>query len=275
MPWVRIDEHFADHPKIVQAGPEAMALYVAGLCYCNRFQTDGKIPPSKARTLLDLPDVDTTIKRLVTATLWEEQGDGRFQVHDYLEYQPSKEQVEEERRKRQAAGKAGGLAKAKASAKAKGVAKTYPGSVPGSGSDSTTEPETAGEASSPALQDDADFATFWETYPKRNGKKIGKGPTLTVWKRLTKVQRARALAAVVHYRQACDEDLTLAKDPARWLSQGTYDDWLSPATAQPRKPKDSFADMARSLASREGASDEPINATARPNGRSLPEGQRA
>lgn len=245
MPWVRIDEHFADHPKVVQAGPEAMALYIAGLCYCNRFQTDGAIPRAKARTLLELPDVDTTIKRLVTATLWEEQGDGRYQVHDYLEYQPSKEEVAEERRKRQAAGKAGGLAKARASAKAKPVAKTYPGSVPDSGSDSATEPETDSKPSSLPAEDDMRFSEFWEAYPKRNGKRIGKSQAQAVWKRRTKVERVKALAAVVNYRQACDDGITIAKDAHRWLSGGTFNDWMTPAEAPP--PKDRMERIAEEL----------------------------
>lgn len=245
MPWVRIDEHFADHPKVVQAGPEGMALYVAGLCYCNRFQTDGIIPPSKARTLLDLPDVDTTIKRLVTASLWEEQADGRFQVHDYLEYQPSKEEVAEERRKRQAAGKAGGLAKARASAKAKPVAKTYPGSVPDPGSETASKPEPAEEASSPPAEDDMRFSEFWEAYPKRNGKRIGRDKALKVWMRRSKVDRVKALTAVENYRRACDDGLTIAQDAHRWLSGGTFNDWMTPAESPP--PKDRMERIAEEL----------------------------
>ena len=33
MTWVRIDDRFATHPKVMEAGPMAMALDVAAMCY--------------------------------------------------------------------------------------------------------------------------------------------------------------------------------------------------------------------------------------------------
>jgi hypothetical protein len=124
MAWVKIDDHFDEHPKIAQAGPLAVAVWLAGLAYCNRNLTDGFIPWSKAQGLIswqflgaesDDPrgrkrytvaltcghvgeDVDTAfvIERLLDAGLWQEI-DGGYTVHDYLDYQPSKEQVLAER----------------------------------------------------------------------------------------------------------------------------------------------------------------------------------
>ena len=66
MTWVRIDDEFPQHPKVVRAGPLGMALQVAGLCYCNKYLTDGFIPWAVAKTLLnweflDDPDPDGTI----------------------------------------------------------------------------------------------------------------------------------------------------------------------------------------------------------------------
>ena len=54
MAWVRLDENFAQHPKVVKAGPLGMAMHVAALCYCNQHLTDGVVPKQIARTLLDL-----------------------------------------------------------------------------------------------------------------------------------------------------------------------------------------------------------------------------
>src|SRR6266540_5902380 len=53
MPWVRIDEEFARHPKVVAAGPLGMAMQVAALCYCNQYLTDGFIPRTVVAGLLD------------------------------------------------------------------------------------------------------------------------------------------------------------------------------------------------------------------------------
>lgn len=172
MPWVRLDEKFARNPKVVEAGPLGIAMQVAGLCYCNDNLTDGRVPTPVAATLLDFTGLgmriwsgemagggeDATwqmvVADLVAAGLWHEPGhdcpscpevrSGYF-IHDYFDYQPSKEQVEELREARSAAGRKGGQARAKAIAKqvpeqtsskrsskkaSKPEAKSYPDPVP-------------------------------------------------------------------------------------------------------------------------------------------------
>ena len=74
------------------------------------------------------------------------------------------------------------------------------------------------------------FEDFWDAYPTRHGKKIGKAKAETAWKKLTDAQRTSAMTAVSNYRHACDADLTLAKDAERWLRGTCYYDWLEPAT---------------------------------------------
>lgn len=74
------------------------------------------------------------------------------------------------------------------------------------------------------------FNDFWNRYPKRNGKRIGRSQAFAVWKRLSNQERDRAEAAVDHYRSACDSDITIAKDAHRWLSGRVFNDWLEPAT---------------------------------------------
>ena len=97
MPWIKIDDQFSDHPKIVQAGPLAGFLYIAGLCYAGRYLTDGFIPRGQVRKLIDTDNVTPLVTALVTAELWDEC-DGGYQIHDYLEYNPSGEQVKAERK---------------------------------------------------------------------------------------------------------------------------------------------------------------------------------
>ncbi len=96
MPWVRVDDHADQHPKVAAVGPLGFALFVAGLCYCNRTLTDGFIPRSVARTLFEIPRVGKVINELEAAGLWEDVGGG-YQVHNYLEFQASKEEVLAER----------------------------------------------------------------------------------------------------------------------------------------------------------------------------------
>jgi hypothetical protein len=115
MPWVRIDEEFPDHPKVVGAGPLGIAMQVAGLCYCNRHLTDGFVPRSAARRLIDLDGLgvspDDVIATLLGVGMWS-RVDGGYQIHDYDHYQPTRDQVLAERERNARAGKKGGLARA-------------------------------------------------------------------------------------------------------------------------------------------------------------------
>src|SRR5688572_6751300 len=97
MTWVRISDDFMDHPKVVGLGadgPIAVTLWLAGLGYCNRYLTDGYIPAGilSRLTTLDPAQLRIATDALVAAGLWE-RGVNGFQVHDFLEYQNSKEYV--------------------------------------------------------------------------------------------------------------------------------------------------------------------------------------
>jgi hypothetical protein len=159
MPWVKLDEHFRHHPKIVQAGPVGMAMYVCGLSYAAQYLTDGLIVAEAVRSLVDMDgvvfvgmndnehiDPFDVAARLVQIGLWDDDPRG-FRIHDYLEYNPSKLQVLAERAAKVAAGRAGGIAAAtarasgpaKALATAPAVAKSKPVTVPDTVSDSSPE----------------------------------------------------------------------------------------------------------------------------------------
>lgn len=120
--WVRLDDSFAQHPKVVAAGPLAMAMQVAALCYCNKNLTNGFVPWSTARSLIswqflepddgnghriskvavtcgmrgDDVNSEYVIVQLLEAGMWDEVPNG-YMIHDYGDYQPSREQVEQER----------------------------------------------------------------------------------------------------------------------------------------------------------------------------------
>lgn len=98
MAWVRLDDGFPDHPKALQAGPLACWLYVCGIAYANRYLTDGFIPERQVRRLIDAKKPEALTEALVNAGLWETV-EGGFQIHDYLDYQPSAEKIAESREK--------------------------------------------------------------------------------------------------------------------------------------------------------------------------------
>ena len=96
MPWAKIDDDAPTHPKFVAAGSvAAFGFWVAGNCYCNKRLTDGFITTA-ALTLLSpvvrRGEARRLADRLVAAGLWATVEDG-YQVHDFLEYNPSAARV--------------------------------------------------------------------------------------------------------------------------------------------------------------------------------------
>src|SRR3990167_4385261 len=101
MPWAKIDDDAPTHPKFVVAGSiAAFGFWVAGNCYCNKWLTDGVIATA-ALTLLSpvvrRREARLLADRLVAAGLWAAV-EGGYQVHDFLEYNPSAARVREDRK---------------------------------------------------------------------------------------------------------------------------------------------------------------------------------
>jgi hypothetical protein len=123
MAWVRLDDHFDEHPKIAALSDSAFALFVTGLAYSNRNLTDGFIPLNVAMGKLRYCEGNPApvINELEGAGLWAKHESG-WAIHDYTDYQPTKAQVQQERSNKVAAGRAGGIAAAKARAIAEPLA---------------------------------------------------------------------------------------------------------------------------------------------------------
>jgi hypothetical protein len=100
MPWFKIDDSFHGHPKVERAGNAAVGLWVRCGSWSSQYLTDGHIPPDVARRYGRTAEVD----RLIDSEMWTVNDNG-FWMPDYLEYNPSAEQVRTERanaRERQA-----------------------------------------------------------------------------------------------------------------------------------------------------------------------------
>ena len=92
MGWVRLDDNFADHPKVIGLSDSAFRLYIASLCYSNRQLTDGFIPGPAYGALAKNDDAP----ELINADLWRAVTGG-FQIRSYEEYQPTRDEVEKKR----------------------------------------------------------------------------------------------------------------------------------------------------------------------------------
>lgn len=108
--WSKIADEFPSHPKILEVGPLGAWLQVSAICYCNKFLTDGRLTKAQAESLVralgtgafdcDWPST------MVRCGLWDKTEDG-YSVHDFLQYNPSREQAVANQETRSAAGKAG------------------------------------------------------------------------------------------------------------------------------------------------------------------------
>jgi hypothetical protein len=109
MTWIKLDDAFDQHPKLLEVGPVAAWTFVRSLCYSNRNLTDGVITRAVARELAGSGRKgQRLVKALVVARLWEVRGSA-YRIHDYLHYQPSRSYVEDLRRAKAEAGRAGGV----------------------------------------------------------------------------------------------------------------------------------------------------------------------
>jgi hypothetical protein len=141
--WVKLDDRFPSHPKIVGLSDRAFRALITGFCHCGEHLTDGYISKPVASAYAT-PKVQ---RELTTAGLWVERaGGGGFDVHGFLDYNPTRVEVEEKREARARAGRVGGQRSAEARRQAfastdaeasaehtpsKGAAKVNPDPVPG------------------------------------------------------------------------------------------------------------------------------------------------
>lgn len=93
MSWLKMDDCFPGHPKVVKLSHKAFRLHVTALCYCAQNLTDGLIArealpiigaiAGKSKTLTD---------ELEVAVLWIPVAEG-WTVNGYLDLNPSKHEV--------------------------------------------------------------------------------------------------------------------------------------------------------------------------------------
>jgi len=85
MPWLRVDDLFADHPKVEILTDREFRVHVRVLCYCARYKTRGRIPAAIWTTIRGL--TRTMGDRFVEVGLWDKDDQG-LSVHDWEKYNP-------------------------------------------------------------------------------------------------------------------------------------------------------------------------------------------
>jgi hypothetical protein len=117
MPWVRFDDQYPIHRKVKPLSDSEMRFHIEAIFWCARNLTDGFVPAEDVSDVSAVRRPHKVIPRLVARGLLHEAGhicdspkcppapggEG-WVLHDYWDYQPSKQKVHAEReakRKRQ------------------------------------------------------------------------------------------------------------------------------------------------------------------------------
>jgi hypothetical protein len=114
--WIKVDDLFIDHPKVIVAEAlitpfghaRVIAMWLHTMAYTNRHLTDGFIPQIITETVRSETDSASVVRALVAAGLWHE-APGGYRIHDYHDFNPSAEDVRKSKWVKAKAGRVGGL----------------------------------------------------------------------------------------------------------------------------------------------------------------------
>jgi len=159
MPYASIDDNMTENLKVARLSDAAFRVYVASICYCSRNLTDGLVLRNEAVKVGAAPRL---IKELTEARLWEPDPEG-WRVHDYLEWNKSRAEIETLRAKQKRAA----YARWNASGNTDGIA----GGDADALADAMPSPPRSLPANSPSKDDDTARARGSEDWYQRVTKR--------------------------------------------------------------------------------------------------------
>lgn len=104
MGWVKIEDRYSRHPKMMAVGVDGLALDVSGMCYAREHGTSGFVPDSAIDVIGPVRNAKRVAAKLVKVDRWErDDSAGGWWIHDFADYNPE-DKVDEaaERRKEKA-----------------------------------------------------------------------------------------------------------------------------------------------------------------------------
>lgn len=113
MTWTRFDDQWDTSEKLLRAADALDSdaphtMWSRAVTYCNAKLTDGRIHGATLRTLVRYKKPQKVIDELVKVGALIARGDDEYEMHDFLDWNDSKEVVTERRNKKQTSGSKGG-----------------------------------------------------------------------------------------------------------------------------------------------------------------------
>src|SRR4051812_33340208 len=101
MPWARFEDDFLGNQKLATLSTAAIALDMASIIYSARELRDGQLTVTDVQiiaTLIHIRRWQPVAAEVVRVNRWSSPDEGDcYAIHDYLDYQPSRQQVLTER----------------------------------------------------------------------------------------------------------------------------------------------------------------------------------
>ena len=215
--------------------PSAFSVWTFAISYCAGELNDGELSRFHLKCLLGASDED--IDALIDAHLLDEHEDGTLWLHDFVAAQGrSRADVEEAKAKKAEAGRKGGAASGKSRNVKQDSSKTKPDTDTdkNSSNEEFSLPQTPSQAEGAAESADEDyhieFEQFWETYPRKTGKR----KAYSAWRKARrKTNNTFLLAKASLYAADPNREPGYTLTPANWLDGEHWDDDPLPAKPEP------------------------------------------
>ena len=94
--WVRFENTTPDNLKVAPLSDRAHRLWFNAVCYCSRARSNGRVPAAIITTL-SYSGSGKCVEELMAAGLLERPDEQTYLVHDYLDYNPSRERLDDMR----------------------------------------------------------------------------------------------------------------------------------------------------------------------------------
>lgn len=232
MTWAKFDDRYPWHRKVRRLSDAAFRMDVSAVCWCAENLTDGVIEEEHLLLVSDVKNPRKAAAELVRAGRWHDENHacescpalspGAHVIHDYLDYNPTREKVERERESRRKAGELGGRASGRSRANAKQgasqVLEQMPSKREAQVASSPTNPRTRTRSSSEELRGGSHVSSGREAQPPLYSDRcthhgdVAEPPPCGACADVRKANQQRPPLTVVHESRHClVHDLTYVK----------------------------------------------------------------
>lgn len=106
MSWAKLDDGFWSHPKVMGIGNAGAGIFARFLAYCGDHLTEGLIPAPVVAFIVG--DDQAALDALVRYGMVQLRDSDSVYIPDFLDHNPTRAKVKNDREQRAAAGRRGG-----------------------------------------------------------------------------------------------------------------------------------------------------------------------